>query len=124
MADPHCSPYLEYCRATASAFHVEVTRWVAHRTGNVLAGVPRVLKDRQATQMLSSDRHFPELKKVNNKVTSSRFANHKTHLTDPAPDVTVCGVSTRRHKFVGLFRVGFPCRASVGVGPKSNRFGC
>jgi hypothetical protein len=115
MTDPHCSAYLEYCPATASAFHVEVTRWLAHRTGNALAGVPgELLKERPATQMRSSERHFPGLKKVNNKVTGSRFANHKTHLTGLAADVTVCGAPTG-HQVVGLFRPGFPCPTSVGV---------
>jgi hypothetical protein len=104
MADPHCSAYLEYCPATASAFRVDVTRWLAHRR-NGLAGVPRVFpREGRATQMRRSGRHFPGLKKVNNKVTGSRFANHKTHLTGPAPDVTVCGAPTRR-QFVGLFRL-------------------
>jgi len=114
MTDPHCSAYLEYCPATASAFRVDVTRWLAHRT-NILGGVPREFpKEGHAAYRRRSGRHFPGLKKVNNKVTSARFANHKTPLTGLAADVTVCGAPTG-HQVVGLFRPGFPCPTSVGV---------
>jgi hypothetical protein len=126
MTDPHCSPYLEYCPATPLAFHVaEGAQGVSHRTRNILSGLSsEFLKERPASRMRSSERRFPGLKKVTNKVPTSRFANHKTLLTDPVPDVTVCGVSTRRKQFVGVASAGAPLPSECGRWTKSNRFGC